>query len=156
MDSIRSWALGICVCSFSTALICFLMPKGQLEKPMRTVVSIFLLSVVISPLINLRSVQLEDFGISIEESEGEIGDRSQDIKDTALENYKTFLEETLTTLLKEQGQSGLDINVEAEFITDGSLNLKSIKIKPERQSAIDREKIIEIIQKETGITPIFL
>lgn len=67
METVRTWAMGICTAAVISAAVTALIPRGSLEKSVRAVVSVFLICSIVSPLIAYKGSYINESSIFIEE-----------------------------------------------------------------------------------------
>jgi len=59
MEALRSWALTVAIAALAGGIVRLLSPKGSVEKALRTVVAVFLLSAFLSPMFGRNGVNLD-------------------------------------------------------------------------------------------------
>ena len=55
MDFLRQWAIGLIICGIGATVISLLSPRGTMEKTLRAVIGIFIVSAVCMPLQKLKN-----------------------------------------------------------------------------------------------------
>ena len=74
MEAIKQWIVCIIICSLVTAVILVLSPDGNADRPIKTVVAIFMICAFLSPFFNGVSVDA-DFDLpDFSENENELSD----------------------------------------------------------------------------------
>jgi hypothetical protein len=157
MDGIKEWAVNLTLCFIASSIIVFLRPKGKLEKPMKTLLSLFLLSAIIMPFIKNSSAlddlpkRSEDFGIDYE-------DNAVDVRDEM--NYllerqgKAAVEIIVKNKLDSLGINYSEIEVITDIAEDGRIIIKDIVIKASLSQS-EKATAENEINKLTGIRPSF-
>jgi len=59
MEALRTWALTVALAALAGGIVRLLTPKGSVEKAVRTVVAVFLLSAFLSPMLSRGGVNLD-------------------------------------------------------------------------------------------------
>lgn len=153
MESVRSWALTVCLCSIGSALIYFLVPKGNLEKPMRTVISIFLLAVIISPLMKSEGLSLESFNFDAGDFSSEIEENAAAVNGAVIESFAKLVGQSVDECLDGNGYEGYETEVKAASDEQGRIRVESITLYFENVEGIDQDALGELVYKETGLYP---
>ena len=60
METIRSWAAMFCAASIVGAFVVFLLPEGNMKKPVQIALSFLLLTVAVWPLSNQIDLSLPE------------------------------------------------------------------------------------------------
>ena len=53
-DAFKQWAVSLIICALGGALISLLSPRGSMEKTLRAVIGIFVVSAICTPLLKLK------------------------------------------------------------------------------------------------------
>ena len=129
MDIIRSWVTGVTAAAIIGAIVLALTPGGAVEKSVKTVVSVFLISSMILPLVKAENVNL-DFKID----EGQTVTQNEEIVNSLVEHFKEKLELSINETLNNSGiqvsQISIDINTNGDEIS-----VEKIKIVLKKESA---------------------
>ena len=59
MEALRTWALTVAIAALAGGIVRLLTPKGSVEKAVRCVVAVFLLSAFLSPMFSRGGVSLD-------------------------------------------------------------------------------------------------
>lgn len=154
MDFIRSWVLTISLSSFASALIYFLLPKGNVEKAARTAISIFILTIVISPLFKIQGLNLLDHKWDEEGLEAEINEQAENIRQAAEEQFRHLVTNSTLAALKEKGFEDISIEVITMSNERGEISVFEIHVLSDVENRERKSQIQEIIRQETGLKPI--
>ena len=68
METFRQWAFSLIISGIAGTLVSLLSPRGNMEKALRTVIGIFIVSVLCSPLTKLET-DADFIGFSVEQNE---------------------------------------------------------------------------------------
>ena len=145
MDIIRSWVTGVTAAAIIGAIVLALTPGGAVEKSVKTVVSVFLISSMILPLVKAENVNL-DFKID----EGQTVTQNEEIVNSLVEHFKEKLELSINETLNNSGiqvsQISIDINTNGDEIS-----VEKIKIVLKKESADEVIRAKEILEKELSL-----
>ncbi|MDR1630929.1 MAG: stage III sporulation protein AF [Oscillospiraceae bacterium] len=153
MDFIRSWALTLCLCSLGSALIYFLVPKGSMEKPMRTAISIFLLAAVISPLFKVQGLDLADLQLDEWMVSDNVSEQADAVQNAAEAQFQTIVADSLHKALQSAGYAARKIEVKTERNEQLQVSVSEITLFLDDANLLQKQAISELVHQETGITP---
>lgn len=111
--AVRSWLLGVILCSFACSLARSLAPQGREQRMLRLTAALILLLSIVQPMAQIHSLQpafsIQDLSDRIRRQE-ESYQRQQDASFSALieERTKTYIWDKATQL-------GLDLDVSVEL-----------------------------------------
>ena len=139
MEKISSWASQIIIAVIIGTLIEMILPKGNNKKYIKTVIGIYILFTILSPVITnafkknleLNMDEYQEYFENTQEyqtlSEGFSKSTNISIEDT----YVSSLKQDIETKLNEKGYSALEINLEVELQSEeryGYINKMEISI----------------------------
>ena len=127
MEEIKSWAFSVCVASICGAIFNMLLPEGNLQKTLKCVISIYFLSVVISPFSEIVSFDFSKENIINIDKYSEYYDENEfdDITEASLEEKIT--EETKKILSEKEIDSG-DIFIKVNISDENSINITKFTV----------------------------
>lgn len=133
----------VAVCAAAGAVVLLLAPDGSLNKSVRTAVSLFMMTALLSPFV--KNADFSEF-FSIDSEQLEQVDMTEAVK----QQMRQAVEEKITAILKECGIKPKEINIDISI--DGENNLRiegmSVTVMP-----ADTESIITAenrIKAQTG------
>lgn len=145
MQTIKELASSLVVISVVGSVILILAPSGSMEKSIKTVVSIVMLTVFVKPFlgrIDFNELDLKS-SISYENSEYKYNDY-------IVADFSNEIKNRIVSLLKKEGI--FDIKVETEIIINkDELLIESVKLKIPKHYDEFKVKAINIVKKELGI-----
>lgn len=146
VEFLSSWAGNITVSVIIATIIEMIVPEGKNRKYIKTVIGIYILFVILSPIITKISgqeIDLENIfdGYATSTIETSSIDTSESIKEIYLNNLKT----DITSKLKQRGYEVLQIQVEIEENYE-KVNKIIVSLKKAENSTI---KKVEIGKQET-------
>lgn len=145
MQTIKELASSLVVISVVGSVILILAPSGSMEKSIKTVVSIVMLTVFVKPFlgrIDFNELDLKS-SISYENSEYKYNDY-------IVADFSNEIKNRIVSLLEKEGI--FDIKVETEIIINkDELKIESVKLKIPQHYDEFKVKAINIVKKELGI-----
>ena len=145
MQTIKELASSLVVISVVGSVILILAPSGSMEKSIKTVVSIVMLTVFVKPFwgrFDFNELDLKS-SISYENSEYKYNDY-------IVADFSNEIKNRIVSLLEKEGI--FDIKVETEIIINkDELKIESVKLKIPQHYDEFKVKAINIVKKELGI-----
>ncbi len=136
METVKLWVMSICISAIVGAVVLTLCPNGAMEKSVKTVVSIFLISSMLLPLINNEKTNL-NFDIS--ESE-EIG--NGEIDDTVASAFEENLKNEIQNTLEKNNIKVTKIEVSAN-IDNNEITVNKIEITVDEKDVEKANTVLE-------------
>lgn len=132
----------MCAAAIISAVVTALVPSGNLEKSVKTVVSVFLIMSMVKPFIEKNSAVNKDISKNIDAY-----DESYDETVTETEcRTAEYLKSSICTLLSENGISCDDIIVQCEM-NSGEISFGSVTVV---NPSADDETVKKIIKEQLG------
>lgn len=143
MDTVRSWAMGLCMAAVAGAAVTALTPSGALEKSVKTVVSVFLLCSMILPLFNNYG-STENFSSNFFDG----SDKAQkQLTGEVSRQAGEFLKSSIEKILEENGILYREVVIQMET-TDESVSVESVTVAA---PDADGEEVKNLIKNELGV-----
>ena len=141
------WVIYICISIICGAIFHMLVPNGGMEKVMKLVLNVFLISSLVIPLI--KNFNHDDISNCLYKIYNDA-----DIKMCYSESLKKTDEEKLRSALKivllKSGYKFLDISID---ISKDNSKVKNVCLKIASDKNYDVNQIKQIVKKETGLDP---
>lgn len=142
----QKWVLYACAILTITSIFHMLTPDGAIKGTMRFILNLFLIGLILMPFFkNLPSSKIQPYF----NSQKPQLNNEQQIKNQQKEIEHKNLENALTILLHNNNFQ----NFKLDLILDKQTNKTTIQITFEKKQNIDKNKLINLIKKETGIEP---
>lgn len=153
MSAIRVWAAAVCAAAIAASVAQLAVPEGKVQKAMRCVIGLFFVCCVITPFAQGLPTFSETLGWEEAVFSEVTNDLSKELtQQTAkrfAENVRQIVQDTLTA----QQISAKKIEVDVHVGEDAGIYISSLKIQIAQGEKKNMERISQIVQKETGITP---
>ena len=162
MEIIVDWIKTIAATSIAGAIVYFLVPKGNLEKALRLVVSFSLILSILYPFLNGVFKKDIDFSafLSIEEIELQADDKAEEYakiyNDSLYTESISIIKENIEELLDSLKFKYSDIEISTDITKDNGIVINKIKIVvSDKEAEQDLSHVQESIKELTGIDPEF-
>ena len=151
MAILRQWLLSLTLAALAGALVSLLAPKGATQKALRTVVAVFLLSVLLLPVAQLRGVPLtlpqpQESAVPAQEQALEELLQSQ-----ALQAQQTAVSSVLQRALTQEGA----IFGQITFVTDNPngtrIQITQVQIPLHGACVVSAQELERLVLAETGL-----
>lgn len=149
IEGIKSWAFSVCAAAICGAVMNMLLPEGSEKRIFKTVLCLFMLCSILSPILSMDFSALSteaDFKENRAQTEGITEEL---LAFSANEAENTIIDDTVAALA-EKGIAADNISVEVNILPDGSINISRFVITV---SGGNPEEIKSIAEKRTGLLP---
>ncbi|MCQ2480048.1 MAG: stage III sporulation protein AF [Clostridia bacterium] len=143
MDTVHSWAVGLCAAAVIGAVVTALIPSGSLEKSVKTVVSVFLICAMILPFLKENLASQRYISINFDESD----ETQKALSAEVGRETEKYLKNSIEEILQKNGISCKDVVIEIE-VKDESVSVSKVTVKA---PSAEGEKVKKIIKQELGV-----
>lgn len=147
MAVLKSWALCVIISALAGTVISLLMPKGSMEKTMRAVVGVFMVSSVCLPLVRLNVTEeieavfsASDFGENYAENMG----------DYVVSEYENTIKEAVESAALESGVSDYEIVADVSSDKNGCIIIHEITVKTEDENVESIAALERLLKEKFG------
>ena len=125
MEAFRHWAMSLIICGIGATVISLLSPRGTMEKTLRAVIGIFVVSAVCMPLAKLKNAEdiLPAFSF-----EGEAY-YYESISEQMVEACKNTVAEVIADSAKELGIADYDVDADIQINEEYCIIIQDIHIR---------------------------
>ena len=124
METLRSWALTVALSALAGGIVWLLAPKGSVQKAVRMVVAVFLLSAFLTPVLRAGSINWEL-------PEALPPPSIAGFDEVVSKQLQAAVEEEIrgryARILEARGLAG-QIDLRTDILSDGSINIASAKV----------------------------
>lgn len=125
MDAFREWALCLIISAVAGGVVCAVSPRGATDKTVRTVIGIFIVVTVCTPLARLAKADFEyTFAASYN---GE--DSGEKLNELILENCKTAVENALKPVAEKYSISIVRVELNVFVDDNNRINIHNIHLE---------------------------
>ncbi len=149
MDSIRAYAVTICVAMLTSSFAQFIVPEGSLKKTFNKIVSIFMLVVIVTPLSKIE-YSLPDVNYNVSDN---IESHSEKINDYIIIGSENIITDEIDEVLKNICKGEYTCEAEIVNIDVNSYKLNTVKIGITKTDMASEKLIISKTKALTNVTP---
>lgn len=142
MDTVKQWVLVVVIAAAAGTIVLILSPDGNINKSVRTAISLFLIVSMIMPFSKGIDLDLSNI---ISESDVE----QPDMNDAIIEQMKMVLTDEIQKILTENGIKAEEINIDMN-IKENEIAVNQIEITAHGSENINKAE--KRIREETGAT----
>lgn len=151
MDAVKEWGISLCIAILAGAAVHMLSPSSSMQKILKIVVSIFLISSMFYPLLQLNG----DFDLTLSEmSEGNMEEALGSVQEEVNRQMIQNTENTVARLIRDQMTDFEtppdEITVTADVDEEGNLFIQEIIIEVPREYISNKYAITERIKQQLG------
>ncbi len=147
METLQSWAVCAVICILAAAVIQLFFPDIEKDKSVRVLVSAFMLSALLSPLIG-DGVRLELPELESGNAAHQLDQISDQINRSLEEQAVRRLEKICLQVLEEAGVRDAEITVNTDILDDGHIQIEEIVLTTSQTT--DWGGIAQQIEEKTG------
>lgn len=150
-EFILQWMKNVSVTAIAGSVICFLVPKGNMEKALKTVAAFSLLFALMSPLFGGNKPSFSD-EINFKADGNYIAsDYGSEINSSLKEKYGAVLKETAEGILEENRTDYSKVEVYTDIDSNGRIFIKEIIVVLKKENSADISAAAAKIKEVTGI-----
>ena len=116
MDAIKTWGLSVIFAVLSGGIFIVLFPNGSLKKIYETIVGVFVVCIMFSPLLNIDKDLIKETNIELK-GETSIVQNQSEFNKTVVDKFESNVEDIFASRLSAQNISYEKIDV-CTFIDD--------------------------------------
>lgn len=150
MEALQSWALCITFSAVGALLVHALAPKGATEKAMRVMISLFLLSAILSPLLSGNGITLTLPDQGTGNLEAQVEAAQQKVNLALAQQARQEIEEAAQLALAEIGVTQVEIQVDMDIADDSIISITELKIFVSDSQAGREGLIQEALEQKLG------
>lgn len=149
MEAVKQWAVCLCSAVLAAGVIVMLAPEGGTKKILKTIISVFILCCMISPLTGFSDIEFS------------VSDRSQEAVQTGSDSLQEVInrqtlnagakaiEQLASEALAEEKINAESVSVNMDIAEDNSIVINQLDVVLD--NAPDCEKAEEIIKRKMGL-----
>lgn len=149
MENFKNWAFALCVASMCGAVLNMLLPDGSEKRIFKTVLCLFLLCTMLSPIL---STDFSKFNVDFasDGNDAQMSTVTEKLLDVSAAGTKKAIINDTKEALAENGIASNNISVTVNISADGSISISGFSV-----SVVDgdADTIQKIVEKKTGLVP---
>ncbi len=127
MDTVKAWAISICMASLAGTVAHFLSPSGNIQRIFKVVISVFFITVMVYPIVGLSGDSIGDVIDGYTYYDSYI-DNTEQIADIVLKQSVAQIKSGVNDLLQGLGIEKSEIKVNTDINEDDSIVISSIEV----------------------------
>ncbi len=149
IEGIRNWAFAVCAAAICGAVMNMLLPDGSEKHIFKTVLCLFMLCSIISPVIGIDFSDLST-EFDFKNSRAQSGDTTEEFLSLSAKEAENAIINDTAAALGEKGISVDNISARVNILPDGSININRFSVCI---SEGNPDEIKHIVERKTGISP---
>ncbi|MBR2869568.1 MAG: stage III sporulation protein AF [Clostridia bacterium] len=149
MNILRQWAVSLIISGMAGAVISLLSPRGTMEKTLRAVIGIFMVSAVCSPLTDILK---EDVLLSLPATEHVTVEADNSLNEYMLDSLNNTVEGTVKSAAATLGIADCEIGTDAYIDEYSCIIIRNIHITIPSEFSESADDFAEILEKKLGVT----
>lgn len=127
MDSVKAWAISICMASLAGTLAHFLSPSGNIQRIFKVVISVFFITVMIYPIVGLTIEDIGDVTDGYTYTDSYVNNVDE-IADVVLKQSVAQIESGVRDVLRTLEIDEAEITVNTDIADDDSIVISNVEI----------------------------
>ena len=149
METFKEWAICLVVAGFAGTLVSLLSPSGTMEKTLRAVIGIFLVSSVVSPLARLAK---EEKLIPAFVSETVTESADGELFSQMLEAYENTVRAVALETAKEHGIKSLGVDTDMYIDENDCIIIRKICINIPKENIGNSQLFSAELEEKLGVS----
>ena len=147
MDAFKEWALSLIIAGMAGTLISLLSPRGTMEKTLRAVIGVFIVSAVVSPLSQILKEKsfLPTFAF-----ENVISQADNSISEHMLDVCKSTVGTVISETADECGIDGYSVDADLDIGENNCIIIREICITIQNDDALKSSDFSAELEKKLG------
>ena len=148
MEALRQWAISLIICGIGATIISLLSPRGTMEKTLRAVIGIFIVSTVCMPLAKLKNAEdiLPAFSF---ESETYL---SENLEEQMLDVCRETVGKVIDDTAKELNIAEYDVDADMQMNEEYCIIIQYIHISVYECDSVTTAKFESVLQNKLGVS----
>lgn len=149
IEGVKNWAFAVCAAAVCGAVMNMLLPEGSEKRIFKTVLSLFMLCSILSPILStdFSALSTEKY---FDENRAQTEDITEELLSLSAEEIEAAIINDTAKALEEKGFAADNISAEVNILPDGSINISRFSVLI---SEGNPEEIKKIAEQKTGLSP---
>ena len=148
MDFLRQWAIGLIICGIGATVISLISPRGTMEKTLRAVIGIFIVSAVCMPLQKLKKA---DEVLPAFSFDGEAY-FNQNLEKQMLEACRETVGKVIDKTAKDMNIAEYDVDADIQMDANCCIIIQHIHIKTYTCDSGTAAELEAVLQNKLGVS----
>ncbi len=147
MQYLREWLACLTLCSAACTLVYILVPSGAMEKTMKTVISLFIIAAIATPLTGIVKGS-----VNLDYSENDYAyDYSQQVNDVFISTSEQAVKQKILDAVPELDNGVSEVDVRVTIDGENTVDVEYIHIRLNSEG-LNAEKIKSEIYEKLQLT----
>lgn len=147
-DAFKQWAVSLIICALGGTLISLLSPRGSMEKTLRAVIGIFVVSSICTPLLKLKKT---DVLLPAFVAEAVADTDTADLEAQMENACKNTIGKTVDAVMNSVGIKNYEIETAVDMDENYCIIIQDIEIKIHSKYNGSVEGIETTVQEKLGV-----
>lgn len=147
-DTFKQWAVGLIICALGGTVISLLSPRGSMEKTLRAVIGIFVVSAVCTPLVELKKA---DSFLPAFAAQSLPAIEAENLREQIEEACKSTAGRVIDEVMKSAGISNYEAAVNVHMNEEYCIIIQDIQIKIDSENIGSAAKIQAALQQKLNV-----
>lgn len=146
MDFLRQWAVSLIVSAAAVTIVFILIPRGSVDKTVKAVASIFVISVIFTPFARIK------IDLPTVEAAADYDDEVYyELNDSLLEACRNAVETALEEKASEMNVALEEVYINADINTDGCIIIHNISVAVRLPDGCDLQAVSTGFGEAAGV-----
>lgn len=147
MDAIKSWAVSVIISALAGTVVSLLMPKGSMEKTMRAVIGVFMVSAVCLPLAQ-SDIAEEAEAVFSASDYGE--NRADSMEEYLVSEYENTVKEAVESAAEESVISDYEVFADISCNDSGCIIIHKITVEIGEEYFASKDAFETLLKEKLG------
>lgn len=148
-DAFRQWATGLIICALGGTVISLLSPRGSMEKTLRAVIGIFVVSAVCTPLVKLKKA---DSFLPVFTAQTLPAVEAENLREQIEEACKSTAGKVIDEVMKSVEIGDYEAAVNVHMDENGCIIIQDIQVEVDSENIGSVAKIQALLQQKLNVT----
>lgn len=147
-DAFRQWAVSLIICALGGTLISLLSPRGSMEKTLRAVIGIFVVSAICTPLLKLKKA--DDF-LPAFVAEAAADTDTSDLESQMKNACRNAIGKAVDEVMNSAGVETYEVEADVDMDEDYCILIQEIRISIHSTNNGSVAEIEAMAQEKLGV-----
>ena len=149
MDALKSWAVSVIISALAGTVVSLLMPKGSMEKTMRSVIGVFMVAAVCLPL---AQINIENEAQAVFSASGFEENNAQEIQAFLASEYESMVKEVIYSAAKETGVTDYEVIADISYDENGCIIIHEIAVEFGEDNSVSKDAFEALVNERLGFS----
>lgn len=149
MDALKSWAVSVIISALAGTVVSLLMPKGSMEKTMRSVIGVFMVAAVCLPL---AQINIENEAQAVFSASGFEENNAQEIQAFLASEYESTVKEVICSAAKETGVTDYEVIADISYDENGCIIIHEIAVELGEDNSVSKDAFEALVNERLGFS----